>query len=223
MTEKTDSPERWKNLALVLTVAAAVLAAVVAGLSADAGIIASEANSESQMYAIQVSGELERVGLANTYEMGTLASYVRDLDEAIKMQALAIDLKSEGKTAEADLAQLQVEAAMARTQRAKTLSVLFTDPRYANADGMPNASQYITDTHSVAQGLLAKQNEAADTFQKWNAKTDSYAAILTMLAVILLIFGLGQAVSPGLRLPFILFGSLGMAAVVVWVVRVVAT
>lgn len=223
MTEKTDSPERWKNLALVLTVAAAVLAAVVAGLSADAGIIASEANSESQMYAIQVSGELERVGLANTYEMGTLASYVRDLDEAIKMQALAIDLKSEGKTAEADLAQLQVEAAMARTQRAKTLSVLFTDPRYANADGMPNASQYITDTHSVAQGLLAKQNEAADTFQKWNAKTDSYAAILTMLAVILLIFGLGQAVSPGLRLPFILFGSLGMAAVVVWVVRVVVT
>ena len=223
MTEKTDSSERWKNLALVLTVAAAVLAAVVAGLSADAGIIASEANSESQMYAIQVSGELERVGLANTYEMGTLASYVRDLDEAIKMQALAIDLKSEGKTAEADLAQVQVEAAMARTQRAKTLSVLFTDPRYANADGMPNASQYITDTHSVAQGLLAKQNEAADTFQKWNAKTDSYAAILTMLAVILLIFGLGQAVSPGLRLPFILFGSLGMAAVVVWVVRVVVT
>ncbi len=223
MTEKTDSSERWKNLALVLTVAAAVLAAVVAGLSADAGIIASEANSESQMYAIQVSGELERVGLANTYEMGTLASYVRDLDEAIKMQSLAIDLKSEGKTAEADLAQVQVEAAMARTQRAKTLSVLFTDPRYANADGMPNASQYITDTHSVAQGLLAKQNEAADTFQKWNAKTDSYAAILTMLAVILLIFGLGQAVSPGLRLPFILFGSLGMAAVVVWVVRVVVT
>ncbi len=220
--EKTQDPERWKNLAVLLTVIATILAAVVAGLSADAGIVASQANSESQMYAIQISGEVERVGLENTYELGTLATYVRDLDEAIKMQSLAIDLRSKGKEAEANMAQLQTEAAMARTQRAKNLSVLFTDPRYANADGMPNATQYVTDTHASAMGLLAKQNAAVDTYQKWNSKTDSYSAILTTLAVILLIFGLAQAVSVQLRLPFIIFGGLGTAIATAWVISVVA-
>ncbi len=218
MSEKTNNPERWKSLVVILTVATTVLVAVAAGLQAEASLRAGSANRVSQYYAIKIAGELQRSGLQGNYDMGIFASTLQDRMESTILELTALQLKSQGNTDAASAGLLQAEVAQARADSYQAASILYTDFRYApaSADAMPNASRYLTDLHAAAQDLLAKQNAASDEYNKYSAKSDAYTGVLTVLAIALFLFGLAQAVSPGLRLLFALFGVLGVVSAILW-------
>ena len=97
----------------------------------------------------------------------------------------------------------------ARAALGQKFSVFYTDSRYAPKEegGLPNAEQYVLDLNKKMNEALAKQNEAADAYGKWNRKSDSYVTALTILAVAFFLFGLAQAVkNVRMRLTFTAFG-----------------
>ncbi|MBI4786307.1 MAG: hypothetical protein HY782_04595 [Chloroflexi bacterium] len=221
MSQATPNPERWKNLVVVLTILATVIAAIVAAMAADAGIQAAQANVESQLYSVQLSGELQRSAQRLSYEMDAVASTNREVAEATKWNALAKDLQSQGKSAEATMAMLQAKAAHARAERTKELSVLYNEPRYAVKNGSPGLKEYWEDLTVTAEALFEKQQATSEQYRKWNSRTDSYAVVLTVLTIALFLFALAQAVAARLRLMFAAFGSIAIIAAVVWVALIV--
>jgi hypothetical protein len=216
MTETVVSPvpekentERFKNLVIILTVLTTVLAAVLAALQSDASIRADIANRDSQFYAIQISGELHRVGLVTNYEFNVFGDYLTDLQQATVLELTALEQEQAGDTKAAQATRDLAAIAQARADLGKKFSVFYTDPRYAPTEqgGLPNSEQYLLDLNETMNGILVKQNEAADAYGKWNRKADSYVTALTILAVAFFLFGLAQAVkSARMRLTFTGFG-----------------
>ena len=216
MTETTVSPvkeqensERYKSLVIILTVLTTVLAAVLAALQSDASIRADIANRDSQYYAIQVSGELHRVGLVTNYEFNVYGDYLTNLQEATILELTALEQEQDGNDRAAQATRELAAVSQARANLGEKFSVFYTDPRYApkNDGDLPNAEQYLLDLNQNLNGILAKQNEAADAYGKWNRKADSYVTALTILAVAFFLFGLAQAVkSARMRLTFTGFG-----------------
>lgn len=216
MTETVVSPvpekentERFKNLVIILTVLTTVLAAVLAALQSDASIRADIANRDSQFYAIQISGELHRVGLVTNYEFNVFGDYLTDLQQATVLELTALEQEQAGDTKAAQATRDLAAIAQARADLGKKFSVFYTDPRYAPTEqgGLPNSEQYLLDLNKTMNEILAKQNEAADAYEKWNRKADSYVTALTILAVAFFLFGLAQAVkSARMRLTFTGFG-----------------
>ena len=208
VTEK-ENTERFKNLVIILTVLTTVLAAVLAALQSDASIRADIANRDSQFYAIQISGELHRVGLVTNYEFNVFGDYLTDLQQATVLELTALEQEQAGDTKAAQATRDLAAIAQARADLGKKFSVFYTDPRYAPTEqgGLPNSEQYLLDLNETMNGILAKQNEAADAYGKWNRKADSYVTALTILAVAFFLFGLAQAVkSARMRLTFTGFG-----------------
>ena len=216
MIETTVSPvkeqensERYKSLVIILTVLTTVLAAVLAALQSDASIRADIANRDSQYYAIQVSGELNRVGLVTNYEFNVYGDYLTNLQEATILELTALEQEQDGNDRAAQATRELAAVSQARANLGEKFSVFYTDPRYApkNDGDLPNAEQYLLDLNQILNWILAKQNEAADAYGKWNRKADSYVTALTILAVAFFLFGLAQAVkSARMRLTFTGFG-----------------
>ena len=216
MTETTVSPvkeqensERYKSLVIILTVLTTVLAAVLAALQSDASIRADIANRDSQYYAIQVSGELHRVGLVTNYEFNVYGDYLTNLQEATILELTALEQEQDGNDRAAQATRELAAVSQARANLGEKFSVFYTDSRYApkNDGDLPNAEQYLLDLNQNLNEILAKQNEAADAYGKWNRKADSYVTALTILAVAFFLFGLAQAVkSARMRLTFTGFG-----------------
>ncbi len=71
--------------------------------------------------------------------------------------------------------------------------------------------------------MLKQQNDSVDAYNIWNARSDTYTAILTVMAIALFLFGLAQAVTPRLRLLFALFGAIGTLAAALWTLLTVVT
>jgi hypothetical protein len=225
MTESISGPapqspgaDRYKVLVVILTVLATVITAIVAGLQADANIRSSTNNAASQVYALQAAGELHRQGLQTGYDINVLADYLQDAEEATILQLTALDQLQKGDTQGAASSQLKAAVGQARADKARQFSVFFTDPRYTpQADGgLPDMQAYLTDSFTNANNLVASQNTAADEYNRWSRKSDSYTSILTILAVALFLFGLAQALSPRLRILFAVFGIAAMAAAGGW-------
>jgi hypothetical protein len=221
MTETTSKPsngERYKFLVVVLTVFTTIVTAIVASLQADANIRAASNNNASQQYAIQASGELQRQGLQSGYDFNLLTGYLKDAQEAIVYQMTALEQETSGDIQGAASSRLKAEIAQARADKARQLSIFFNDPRYApeTEEGIPDAEAYLADSFSLANDLVARQNTTADEYNHWNNKADSYAGVLTILAVAFFQFGLAQALSPRLRLLFALFGTVTLAGSMVW-------
>jgi hypothetical protein len=210
--------DRYKILVVVLTVITTVITAMVSGLQADANIRASTSNNDSQAYAILASGELHRQGLQSAYDTGVFAGYLKDSQESIVLNITALDQLQKSDPQGSHLSRQRAAVAQARADTAKRFSIFFNDPRYAptTAGGMPNMQTYITDTYAAANDLVAKQNAAADDYNHWNRKGDSYTSVLAVLAVAFFLFGLAQALSPRMRLLFAIFGLVAMAGAGFW-------
>ena len=225
MTESIPEPasqspgaERYKTLVVVLTVVTTVITAIVASLQADANIRASTNNNASQEYAIQASGELHRQGLQSTYDINVFAGYLKDAQEALVFQLTALEQQQKGDLQGAGSSQLKAAVSQARADKARQFSIFYADPRYApkTADGMPDMKAYLTDSVALANDLVTSQNAAADAYNLWNHKADSYTSVLTILAVAFFLFGLAQALSPRLRLLFAIFGMVALAGAGAW-------
>ncbi len=218
MSDNTNSTERGKSLVIILTVATTVLVAIAAGLQAEANLRANSANRASQFYALEIAGELQRVGLQGNYDAGIFTSALQDGMESAILELTSLQMKTLGKTDAASAAELQAQVAKARADSYQAASVLYSDPRYApaSADSAPNETRYLTDLHAKSQDLLVKQNAASDEYNKYSVKADTFTGVLTILAIALFLFGLAQAVTPRLRLLFTVFGAVGVVSAFLW-------
>ncbi|CAG1016369.1 hypothetical protein ANAEL_05585 [Anaerolineales bacterium] len=199
-------PDQHKTLIIVLTLITSIVTAIVAGLQADAGIRASNANRDSQYYAVLASGEIHRQGLQSNYETATMTEYLRLSQESLVMQIAALGLEDTDDRMATELAAV---GSQARADKLKTYSVFFTDPRYApqTDDGLPNAEAYLADAFAKANEITATQNKATDEYRRWDGKADAYVSVLTVMAMAFFLFGLAQALRGRMRLVFAVFGA----------------
>jgi hypothetical protein len=213
---------RWRRLPAVLAMITTVAVAIVAGLQTDADIRANVANRQSQVYAVQTAGELFRQGLRSDFDMGATADSTKDALESTILELTALERESTGDDASAGALRQRANVASARSERAAALSILMTDPAYApeSPGEPPDFAGYLEDSYVEVNRLLALQNQAADEFGRWNRKSDGYVAILALMAMALFLFGLAQAVSKRIRLPFSVLGAVVLGASLIWTVSV---
>jgi len=213
-----DNPERWKTMIIALTMINTILVAIIAGLQTDANIRANNANRDSQYYAVLTSAELQRIGLMNNYDINTFARILDNTQRSLVMGFTALEQIQNGDDAGAALSSLQEQVAQAQADAAKKFSIFYKDSRYApdSPDAQPNLQAYLDDSNVKALELLASQNAAADAYKIWSGKSDSYVAVLTILAIAFFLFGIGQSVNPRLRLLFAGFGIVVIVLGVGW-------
>lgn len=209
---------RWRRLPAVLAMITTVAVAVVAGLQTDADIRADVANRQSQDYAVQTAGELFRQGLRSDFDLGATADSTKDALEATVLELTALERESTGDAAGAETLRQRADVASARSERVAVLSILMTDPVYApeTPGEPPDFAGYLEDSYTESNRLLALQNQAADDYGRWNRKSDGYVAILALLAMALFLFGLAQAASERIRLPFSVIGGLVLGVSLIW-------
>lgn len=217
MNEIAPKPDRWKSIVLILTLINTVFAALLSGLQVDAGIRAGNANRDSQYYAALVSSELVRQGHQSSYDFQTFALVLKSTQESLISEFTALNLEQDGDTAGAERYRGQASILRAQADAARKFSILFSDPRYApeQSDGMPKAEQYIADQAAIANEIVAKQNAASDAYQNWNKKSDAYAAVLTLLAIVFFLLGVAQS-TQRMRPFFALSGAVIFLISVVW-------
>jgi hypothetical protein len=217
MTEMLPATNRFKTLVLVLTLLNTIFAAVLSGLQVDANIRANDANRDSQYYALLVSNELIREGQQGAYDMKLLTTIIKDTQQALVMNFTALELEQAGNDASTAELEIQSQVAQARADAGISFSRFYSDPRYAPTEegGMPILDTYLADQFQVSNELLAKQNTAADDYQKWNRKADAYVAVLTILAVTFFLLGLAQS-SERMRLFFAVSALVITLGAVLW-------
>jgi hypothetical protein len=211
-------PDRIKTFVVVLTVFTTVVTAIVAGLQADANIRASASNRDSQLYAILAAGELHHQDMQSTYDLNVFADYLKDAQQATILQMTALQQEQSGDTKAAAASRQEADIAQARADTARNFSLFFNDTRYApqNPGDLPNTQAYLTDLYAAANDLVAKQNAAADAYDRWNQKGDAYTSVLTILAIAFFLFGLAQALSSRRRFLFVIFGTVALSVAGVW-------
>lgn len=215
---ETPEKDRTRILVVVLTVLTTLITTLVAGLQADANSRAAGSNRDSQVLAIQASGELHRLALQSAYDMNVFAAYLKDSQESTVLQLTALQQQQKGQAAAAADSQLQAGVAQARADTAQKFSIFFNDSRYAptSAGAMPDMSAYVTDSYAAANALVAQQNAASAAYDRWNRKGGAYTSILAILAVTFFLFGLAEALAARLRLLIAAFGLVALAIASLW-------
>lgn len=224
MQQETPAPQtqekmdHYKIIIIALTMLTTIVAAIVAGLQADANIRANNFNRDSQYYAVLVSGELQRLGLQSNYDVSTMTEYLRESQTSLVMELTSLELSDGGDKNAASFSELTAFGAQARADKARSFSVFFSDPRYAptSPDGFPNMDAYLTDNYTRVNELTEIQNAASDGYNAWNSKADTYVSILTVLAISFFMFGLAQALKERMRLTFIIFGVVALLTSMLW-------
>ena len=224
MSESTAPGPRWRSLVVILTMVATVLAAIVAGLQADAGIRSQVANRQSQVYALLASGEMFRQGIRGDYDLGTLADLTKEMQDSLALEITGLEQEAAGDLDSAALARQRAAILQARVERGRVLSFFYTDPAHAPSepDGLPDLTGYLDNLNAEANRLVLIQNEQADEYQRWSKKGDAYVAVLALLAVSLFIFGLAQAASERTRRTFTIFGAVVLGVATAWALSVLA-
>lgn len=202
-----SNPERGKTLVLVLILLNTILVAAISALQVDAAIRSNQANRDSQYYAIQVTGNLIQTGAQSDYDFSTYSIYLTNSQKALVAGFTALQRQDAGDQQGFDALTLESQIYQAQADRAKTLSVFMVDPAYAPAseEAAPNLTAYMSDLQSFSEELVQKQNAASDAYHRWNNKSDSYVAVLTVLAVAFFLLGVAQMAQPGVRLLFLIF------------------
>ena len=218
----TEPSERYKVLIVVLTLITTVITAIVATLQADANIRANTANRDSQYYAVMASGELHRSGLQSSYDMNTFAAVLSEKQTMLIMQFTSLQSEQAADNLGVALSNINAMSAQARADKLTSFSIFYSDPRYApkTADGTPDVEAYLADSNAKANELVQKQNTAADDYQKWGSKADSYVGVLTVIAVAFFLLGLAQALTGRMRLVFAIFGALILLGSSVWAILI---
>jgi hypothetical protein len=213
-----SKPERGKTLVLVLILLNTVFVAAISALQVDATIRSNQANRDSQYYAIQLTGSLIQTGHKSDYELNTFSIFLDNTQEALVAGYSALQRHAANDQQGFDSLTLQSQIYQARADRAKRLTILMTDPAYAptSDQGMPDISAYLSSLNTYSLEVLQKQNDASDAYHRWNNKSDSYVAILTVLAIAFFLLGVAQMAQPGVRLLFSSFAFGVMSIGLLW-------
>ncbi len=203
MNEATPKVDRLRIAILILTLINTIFAAALSGLQVDANIRANKANRDSQHLALQAANELVRIGHEGAYDFEIFTNTVKDTQQSLVLEITALELEQKGQEASAAKLHSQAAVAKARADKGTSLSVFYTNPRYApaEADSTPNLDAYLADQVKAPNDLVTRQNAATDEYHKWNKKGDAYVAVLTVLAIAFFLLGLAQS-SSRLRLFF---------------------
>jgi hypothetical protein len=213
-----STPERGKTLVLVLILLNTVLVAFVSALQVDASIRASQSNRDSQYYAILVTSNLVQTGARSEYDLNTYAVFLTNSQEALVAEYSAMQRQAVNDQKGFESLTLESQIHQAQADRASSLSVLMTDPAYAPASGQesPNTTAYMSDLNAYSLDLVQKQNTASDAYHRWNNKSDSYVAVLTVLAVAFFLLGVAQMTQPNIRMLFSAFAVGVLSIGILW-------
>jgi hypothetical protein len=217
-TSDISKPERGKTLVLVLILLNTVLVATISALQVDATIRTNQANRDSQYYAVQATGSLIQASARSDYDMNTFSKWLADTQQALVAEFSAMQRQAANDQPGFDKLTLESQIYQARADRAKSLSVLLIDPAYAPASDQdkPNFDTYLSDLYSQSNELVQKQNDASDSYHRWSNNSDSYVAVLTVLAVAFFLLGVAQMAQPNVRLLFSLFAIGAMSIGILW-------
>lgn len=217
MNEMTPGTDRFRTLILVFTLINTIFAAALSGLQVDANIRANNANRDSQYYALLATNELVRLGQQSAYDLKLFADTVKDAQQSTVMELTALELEKNGEKESAARLRSQSEISKARSDKGISLSLLYSDPRYApkEKDGVPNLQAYLGDQSKSPNDLVAKQNAATDAYHRWSGKADSYVAVLTVLAIAFFLLGIAQS-SVRMRLFFAISAVAVMLIAALW-------
>lgn len=195
MNETTPNTDRFRTLVLVLTLINTIFVVALSGLQVDAKSRAEKANRDSQYYALQASNELIRLSQQSAYDLELFATTIKDTQQSTVMELTALELEKNGDKESAARLRSQSEIAQARSEKGASLSLLYSDPRYAPSepDGMPDFQAYLADQSKSPDELVVKQSAASDAYHKWNNEADAYVAILTVLAIAFFLLGVAQS------------------------------
>jgi hypothetical protein len=212
------NPDRWKSLVLVLTLVNTVLMASVSALQVDANIRANQANRDAQYYAVQITGGLAYTGARGDFDTNTYAISVTNTLESLVAGYTALLRQEVNDTQGYDALKLEEQIYQARADRATSLSVLQTNPAYGHGTTQTAAdfTAYFDELFAPTREILQKQNNASDAYHHWNSKSDSYVAVLTVLAVAFFLLGVAQMTRPGLRLLFSIFAVVVLGIGSLW-------
>ncbi len=122
-----ENPERWKTMIIALTMINTILVAIIAGLQTDANIRANNANRDSQYYAVLTSGELQRIGLQNNYDMTTYARILDNTSRSLVMGYTALQLTEGGDEQGATFSNVQALVAQAQADTASKFSIFYQE------------------------------------------------------------------------------------------------
>jgi hypothetical protein len=213
-----SNPERGKTLVLVLTLINMVFVAAVSALQVDANIRANQANRDSQYYAIQATGSLIQAGAQNEYDMNTFSRWLTNTQEALVAEYSALQRQIVNDQPGSERLSLDSQNYQAQADKAKSLSVLFTNPAYAPASdqGTPNFNTYLSDLYTYSNDLVQKQNIASDSYHHWSNKSDSYVAVLTVMAIAFFLLGVAQMAQPRIRFLFSTFAAGVIGIGIIW-------
>ena len=215
--------ERWKAMIIILTMINTILVAIIAGLQTDANIRANDANRDSQYYAVLTSGELQRIGLQNNYDMNTFARILDNSQRSLVMGFTALEQLQNGDETGAAFSNRAGTGRAGAGGRCHQIFHLLSGPALCAEELLkrsPISRMYLDDSNAKALELLASQNAASDAYKIWSGKSDSYVAVLTILAIAFFLFGIAQSVNPRLRLLFAGFGIVVIVLGVGWALAI---
>ena len=217
MNETTANTDRFRSLIFVLIFVNMLFAVALFGLQVDANIRANNANRDSQYFALQASNERIRLSQQSAYDLELFVVTAKDAQQSTVIELTALELEKNGDKDGAARLRSQSEVAQARSEIGTSLSLLYSDPRYAPSepDGTPDVQAYLADQSKSPNDLVLKQQAASEAYQKWNGKADAYVVILTILVIAFFLLGLAQS-SVRKRLFFAGSAVVIMVLAVVW-------
>lgn len=195
MNETTQNTDRFRVFILVLTLINTIFAAALSGLQVDANVRADKANRDSQYYALLAANEVIRFGHQGDFDIKLFATLINYAQQSTVMELTALELEEADEEESAAKLRTQSQIAQARSDKGVSLSLLYSDPRYAPTEpgGVPDLEAYLADLGKASRDLVAQQNTASDEYHKWDNKADAYIAVLSILAIAFFLLGLAQS------------------------------
>jgi tetratricopeptide (TPR) repeat protein len=205
--EVDDSADPFKRRASLLVVTITLLGALIALWQTEASNRSSTASRQSQQEAI-TSFQAEA---AVSAEMETVYGVYGE-DRLLQRQQ-ADARRTQGADAARRLAE--VRSAIGKW------SPLVSDPRYSVTSDPYFPSKFFAEKYERADRAAIVRAERTEVSEAWGAKADGYVAVISILAVALVLIGLSLTVGTA-RLAMLLTGVVTALTGVVWAVTIYA-
>lgn len=206
------SGEPFERLITLLIALVTLLAAVAGYLQVQADGESSNAQNESQQFALQAIGGRARGEI--------LAGY--SWSDAYRTW---LELDTQAVLAQNNLDQARAQDLLTTRNQIATLTPLLQPPYFdATAQDYPDLRAYEADLYVQETAALHEFFANADAVSAaWGDKSAIYVINLTLFTVALFLFALSITVAKGINWLFVILGSVMALATTIWMIRVVLT
>jgi hypothetical protein len=188
------SGDRSRRVVVVLTLLTTIAAAVVAGLQVEADTQADAANRESELLVLNATSKQISDAYLENYETALVTRVLGDTQESLTLDFAALQQSMTGDDAGSSQLTAQAASKRARATQARALSDIYQDPLLAPASetSLPDVASYFRTRNDVTQEMVDRQNAASDAYNAWGSRSNTYVAILSVLAVTFFLLGMAQ-------------------------------